>query len=177
MGDWQLSEEERELEIVLRREAADARPEFRDGLHGQIMAAVREELAVRDGAVASLVATSRRALLFAAASVALVVIGISWLLPGDETDGVAGVSEQQVEPIAADEGDSVLDSVLLAAVDVFAVAPLSDPDASDSSSDLAEHLAQSKGSSAEQWDDIAHDVEILANVLFDPFATGETETP
>lgn len=187
MDDWQLSDQERELEAALRSESDADRPEFSESLHTRIMGAIHREHAATAGSVVEMppVEPSHRtpgALLVAAASIAILVAAVAWLVktprPGDVGPATGQQANVAEDNLAVEDESQVLDSVWMAADLLLAPveestegAELEEPTQLDTVDKLA------KVDPSAQWDDIAHDVEILANVLFVPFDASETETP
>ncbi len=203
MTDWQLSEEEKGLESALRSEVASSQPEFSASLHDRIMTAVREESSaeVSTASVSPRGSRSWRYLLAAAASVALLVTGVL-LLTGDEDPFVADPSKSSAEAdsIASSDAPSsdqstasstdfaepgVIDAVLQVAEELLLAdaslatesgdgATTEPGDAEDASPEDAAIAATDLDSPAEdQWESIAHDVEVLTTVLFDPLGSDE----
>ena len=204
MDDLQLSDEERELEVALRREGEAERQAFSESRHSRIMDAVRREsVSVPVQGAAQVVAARKNAslgyFLVAAASIAILVTSVAWVVNRGEGPDVVEVPGQQVhdgahdgkndgvndgaDELGVEDNADMLASVLLAAEGLFLAAPVdeaSDDEAQRQYTD--DKIVMADSSPAEQWDDLAHDMEILANVLFDPISNGpisngEFETP
>lgn len=203
MDDLQLSDEERELELALRSEAETEQLEFSNSLHSQIMGAVRREsVGGLAAAAASLALTSVAVpasesgdgassvtrsiygfMLVAAASVAVLVMGGAWLIDLGSSPAIVESPEQHevdaVDHFVADGADGgVLDSVLLAAEELLLAVPMDEVEGDDQQRQATDDkLVSNDASTSEHWGNLAHDFEILADVLFESIDEGEIETP
>ncbi|REJ64512.1 MAG: hypothetical protein DWQ31_21530 [Planctomycetota bacterium] len=172
MNEEQTTAEEQRLEDSLRRASDQTRPEFSRELHERIMASVRDEVRVAEGRViAEPARTSMRLmvgrLLVAAASIVVVLFGISRLAPdgpaGDFVDAGGVTVDSGETAITQLDGAAAIDTFWQAAEQILVSA------SGEGLDRVADEVAVADPSAGNNWDDLTHDVAMLADAFFEPF--------